>query len=96
MFGLNGFIGFYAGSFVNDFSAVTTCCDINCDFSLAAGRDLPRVRDSSAPSPGSDIQNFKHFRPAVLNNEVVLNVSPFYNRGKFKEFVGKDSFWSGG
>ena len=35
--------------------AVSLCLDLYGKFSLSAGRDLSRVRNSGAPSPGFDL-----------------------------------------
>ena len=41
------------------------------NFSLAAGRDLPRIGDSRAPSVGFDFLNLKRRRTFVLNDKIM-------------------------
>jgi hypothetical protein len=54
-------------------SAIPFCIDSECDFSLAAGRDLSRVGDRRAPSAGFDSGNVQRCIPFILNHKFMHN-----------------------
>jgi len=64
-------VGFYLYFFGNAASAVTFGFDLDRDFSLTAGRDLPRVRDSRAPSGGFNLDNLQRCIAFILNNKIM-------------------------
>lgn len=64
-------VGFYLYFFGNAVSAVTFGINFDRDFSLTAGRDLPRVRDSRTPSRGFNLDNLQRRIPFILNNKIM-------------------------
>jgi len=64
-------VGIYLYFFGNTVSAVTFGIDLDRDFSLTAGRDLSRVRDSRTPSAGFNLDDFQGRIPFVLNNKIM-------------------------
>jgi len=64
-----------------EFSAAIASC-VSFDFyrSLAAGRDLFRIRNSSAASAGPYFFNVKRCRSFILNLKAMMNLGAFRNR----------------
>lgn len=60
--------------------AIPAGSNFDFNFSLAAGRDLSRVRDSRTPSVGMDLFDLKRCGSFVLNNEIMDDVGPVQNR----------------
>jgi hypothetical protein len=77
-------IGVNDGAFIYSAAAVIIGVDLKGYFALAPGRDLPRIRDSRAPSVRSDALDLKKCCPIVLNNKIVGYLFSFDNRFKFE------------
>lgn len=65
--------------FLEPFSAGTVCINFYSDFSLTAGRDLSRVRDSSTSSVSFDFFNFQRCRTFVLYDKVMCYLNAISN-----------------
>ena len=65
--------------FLESFSAGTVCINFYSDFSLTAGRDLSRVRDSSTSSVSFDFFNFQRCRTFVLYDKVMCYLTAINN-----------------
>jgi hypothetical protein len=63
-------------------AAISTCIDLNSDYSLTAWRDLPRVRGNRAASAGFDPFNFERCGSLVLDNKFMVHYGAFHNRRK--------------
>ena len=83
-FGIAWIIGVNRGGFFYIIPAITAGSQFQCDFSLAAGRDLPRKRGRRATSAGFDTGNFELGRALVLHDVVVVDVLSTHHRLKIK------------
>jgi len=70
-YGWVGCIGFNPYGFGDRSPTVARCIDFNDNLSLAAGRDLSRVSDSGAPSPGFDALDVQRSGSFVLNDKTM-------------------------
>ena len=77
-------IGVNGCAFVDPAAAVIVGVDPQGYFTLATGRDLPRIRDSRAPSVGSDALDLKQRCAFVLNYKIVNDFFAFDNRFKIE------------
>ena len=73
--------------FLDQLSAISRRINPDCDFSLAAGRDLFRKRNSRASSPGFHFFYLKNRAPLVQNNKIMNYLGAVQNRLKFMAAV---------
>lgn len=100
-FAVFGIIGKHGNGFCQLSSAIPFCGHDNADFSLAAGRDLPRIRGSRAPSPGFDFGDLQLCRALVLDDIIVFGFLPLdhriefmiYNREKYGRCIPCFQHW---
>ena len=89
MFGFAGIVGSDTGPLVQGTAAVTGGFDLDLYFSLSTGRDLSRVRDSSAASTGFDIRDFQRLRAPVLDGELVAHFDTLDHGLEFPTGLGE-------
>ncbi len=71
-------------------NAVTTRVHFNLDFTLATGRDLPRIIDSGAPSAGLDLVDPQVHCPKVFDREFMYNGNAIDHGRKIIGGVGEN------
>jgi hypothetical protein len=73
--------------FLDLLSAISCRINPDCDFSLAAGRDLFRKRNSRAPSPGFHFLYIKNRAPLVHDDKIMNYLGAVQNRLKFMAVI---------
>jgi len=81
-------VGMNNGGFFYIFSIVTARTQLQGDFSLSTGRDLPRKRGRCATSAGFNAGNFEFGVSFVDHDVVVVDCLPTHHRLKLKYRFG--------